>query len=250
MVMGTISIRLAGDLNDFLRPNQRHHILPLCLDRRTSVKDLIESLGVPHPEVGRILVGTNPVEFTYLVRDGDAIELFPRDNWIGEAAEQDEPQAGFRFLLDVHLGRLARNLRLLGLDADYHNDWDDAELARRSDRDQRILLTRDRQLLKRGCVDRGYWVRSQDPLTQTREILDRFRLRDRLRPEIRPWSRCLACNGELLAVDKETVLHLLEPKTRLYYQRFRRCRDCERIYWEGSHCRTLQQIVSALHEAR
>jgi uncharacterized protein len=145
------------------------------------------------------------------------------------------------FILDNHLGKLARYLRLLGLDTLYVSDAaDDAELAQTAHDEQRILLTRDRGLLKRSKVIYGYCLRTRDSLAQLTAVLHRFQLHE----EITPWTRCLRCNGLLRPVAKEAILDRLEPKTRRYFDEFRICEACGQIYWQGSHFAHLQKIVA------
>jgi uncharacterized protein with PIN domain len=153
------------------------------------------------------------------------------------AGPEQQPKSEPRFILDVHLGKLASYLRLLGFDTLYRNDYSDTELARTAQSEGRILLTRDGPLLRRRFVRSGYHPRSTNPEEQVREVVERFHLHGRARP----WTRCLACNGDLRPVSKEDVLHLLEPRTRLYYDRFRQCTTCGRIYWEGTHFKALRE---------
>jgi uncharacterized protein with PIN domain len=147
-----------------------------------------------------------------------------------------------RFILDVHLGKLAAYLRLLGFDTLYRNDYEDTELARTAQAEGRILLTRDGPLLRNRFVRAGYRPQSVDPLAQAREVLDRFALR----PLVHPWTRCIRCNGELHPIAKAEILPLLQPKTRLYYESFRRCGRCGRIYWEGTHFQALKEKLRLL----
>lgn len=163
--------------------------------------------------------------------------------WVPGRLQPPIPQRP-RFLLDVHLGRLARLLRLLGCDADYANHRDDPELVALARQQDRVLLTRDRGLLSRRAVTHGYLVRADDPVAQLEEVVDRFELCATLRP----FTRCLECNGELEDVAKAEVLHRLEPGTRREQHRFRRCRGCDRIYWRGTHHRRLTAIVDRIVE--
>lgn len=143
----------------------------------------------------------------------------------GESADQT------RFIADVHLGRLAAYLRLAGFDTAYEPPWDDPVLARRSADEGRILLTRDRELLKRSIVTRGYFVLSTIPRQQFAEIVDRFDLR----PLMRPFSRCARCNTPLREVAKVAVLDRLLPRTRREHNQFLECPSCRHVYWRGSH---------------
>ncbi len=239
--MTPVQLRFYEELNDFLPPERRKTAFAHELTRRTSVKDLIESFGVPHTEVEVILVNGNSVDFSYIVRPGDRISVYP----VFESLDvtpvirlRDKPLRDPRFVVDANLGQLARYLRLLGFDAIYRNDFTDEEVAQIAHQEKRIVLTRDRRLLQHKIITHGYFVRADKPREQVREILARLQLHGALRP----YTRCLRCNGELEDVDKEAVLEQLEPKTRLYYDRFRRCKDCGQAYWRGSHFNRMEKL--------
>jgi uncharacterized protein with PIN domain/sulfur carrier protein ThiS len=244
--MSRAVFRFYAELNDFLPLVRRSgSAFAHEFSGNVSIKDMIESLGVPHTEVDLILVNGISVDFRHIVRDGDSISVYP----VFEALDihpvlrlRPEPLRVPRFLLDVHLGRLAAYLRLLGLDTIYRNDFTDAELARRSAAERRILLTRDRGLLKRSAVTRGYCVRSSTPREQAREVVDRFDLR----ASIAPFRRCLSCNGLLQPVEKQLVWDQLPRGTRERFDVFYRCRDCGKIFWPGSHYARLQALVAEI----
>ena len=247
-----ISLRLYAELNDFVPGDKRHRTVAVTLRERDSVKDVIESQGVPHTEVDLIVANGEPVGFDYQVRDGDRIAAYPAFRSIdvsGLPALRPPawpPDGEPRFVLDAHLGTLAGHLRMLGFDTLYRNDYDDADLARISAEEGRILLTRDRGLLKRRQVVHGYHVWATDPEEQIVEVLRRFGLFDR----VNPFSRCLRCNGPLTRVTKESVLDRLEPLTRRYYDEFALCPACDRVYWRGSHYSRMQELVARLRPAR
>jgi hypothetical protein len=206
------------------------------------VKDLIESLGVPHTEVDLILVNGLSVDFRHPVCDGDTVSVYPVFGSLDiRPALRLRPQPLRRpaFILDAHLGRLAAYLRLLGFDSLYRNDFSDQELARLSADEKRILLTRDRGLLKRSIVTRGYCVRSVKPRGQIREVAERFDLSG----SAAPFRRCLSCNGLLHPVEKQAVRELLPPGTRERFEEFYRCTGCGKILWPGAHFSRLQSIV-------
>jgi uncharacterized protein len=245
--MPTATFRFYAELNDFLAPGLRQIDFTHSFNGEASVKDRIESLGVPHTEVGAILVNGRPVTFLYLVQDGDRVAIYPDFHVLpadGIALVRDPYQGERRFILDVHLGKLVNYLRMLGFDTLYRNDYADEELARIAGEAERILLTRDLGLLKRREVIYGYYVRSLDPSQQVAEVLHRFHLLD----AIEPFHRCLACNGLLAAVDKGEILDRLLPKTRRYYDEFYRCRVCKQIYWKGSHFERMQRFIEDLHK--
>lgn len=242
--MSTAIFRFFEELNDFLPPARRKVAFEHEFDRRASVKDMIEALGVPHPEVELIRVNGESVGFDYIVGHGDRILVYP----VFESFDVSEhvrvrPEALRvpRFVLDTQLGTLARYLRLGGFDTRYRNDYSDAEVARTSAEEGRVLLTRDRGVLKRRIVPRGYFVRSDRPREQLSEVLSRFQLRG----AAEPLTRCSRCNGILRDVDKAAIVHRLEPLTRRYYDTFRMCADCEALYWRGSHVRNIERLIAS-----
>jgi hypothetical protein len=213
-----------------------------AIDHRPSIKDLIESLGVPHPEVDIITVGGRSVDFGYLVRHDDRIEVFPPGTTPAVSPLihlWPALQAEARFVLDTHLGRLSGYLRMLGFDTLYRNDYHDEELAAVSSREDRILLTRDRGLLKRGIVLRGYYVRETSPRQQVRELIKRYHLVG----QIMPFRRCIRCNGMLRIASREEVFDRLPPRTRQEFDEFRVCVECASIFWKGSHYTPMQEFV-------
>lgn len=244
-----ITLRFYEELNDFLPPERRKLAFAHPLNNGGSVKDLIESLGVPHTEVDLILVNGVSVDFQYRVRDEDRVSVYP----VFEALDitplvhlRPAPLRDTRFVLDTHLGRLAAYLRLLGFDTLYRNDYDDPTLARISVEEHRILLTRDRRLLMHKQITRGYYVRARQPHAQLLEILARFDLFSARHP----FTRCLHCNGLIHPVRKASVEEHLLPRTRAYYQEFWQCADCGKIYWKGSHYARMQQMIAALEAAQ
>lgn len=193
-------------------------------------------MGVPHPEVGVIQVNAQRQEWGYVIQGEDQIVVFPRD--FKKISERG--MADIRFILDVHLGKLAHYLRMLGYDSAYQNDLEDERLAELSEKENRVLLTRDRQLLMRKQVEAGYWVRSLDPKEQLSEIRQVFGLG----ATSDQFKRCMECNGRLVPVEKEAILDRLEPLTRKFYHEFWVCPDCERVYWAGSHLERMSRLVN------
>jgi len=238
-------LRFYAELNDFLRPEQRGKCLVHAFWLPPSVKDAIEALGVPHTEVDLILRNGESVDFTALLQDGDEISVYPAFESLDITPVlkvRPQPLRLNRFVVDVNLGRLATLLRLVGFDTLYRNDYGDAELADISVSEHRILLSRDRALLKRGCLTHAYYLRNTDPSRQLLEVLQRFDLRAALKP----FSRCLRCNGEVVAVPPDTVAATLPPRVRARHHEFFRCQQCGRVYWQGTHyqrmCAYLAQI--------
>lgn len=237
------TLRFYAELNDFLPPARRQTAIERSLMGPTAVKDLIEGVGVPHTEVDLVLVNGQSVDFSYRVKDGDYVSVYPvfESVDIGSITRvRPDPLRELRFVLDGHLGRLAAYLRLAGFDASYERDLDDPGLAKQASAHGRVLLTRDQTLLKRRAITRGYWVRATQPRRQLSEVIARFDLKDR----IDPFRRCLRCNGTLAAVPKTDVLDQLPPRTRANYNEFYRCRGCGRVYWKGAHFEALTQILA------
>lgn len=236
-------IRFYAELRDFLAPQHRSGHVRHAFREPGSVKDAIESHGVPHTEVELILANGRSVGFDHQVADGDRISVYP----VFEALDvsslvrlRASPLRDPRFVLDVHLGTLARRLRLLGFDCRYERDARDEALVAISTGEGRILLTRDMGLLKRKVITHGTFVRATDPREQVREIVRRFQLAGR----ISPFSRCISCNGLLEDVPKSEVEGQLPPMTRQLYHEFRRCRACRRIYWRGAHHARLAALIA------
>jgi uncharacterized protein with PIN domain len=229
------------DLNDFLPTGRKDVPFTCSFQGPQSVKHLIESLGIPHTEVGSILVNDAITGFDYLTRDGDEIQVFPLFNSIGDNPELSRsfPPGDRRFILDNHLGRLAYYLRMLGMDCLYRNNFQDDDLALVTSQGERILLTRDRRLLMRNAVIYGYWVRSKTPRCQLVEVVRRYALSD----QMIPFHRCMRCNGILQPVNKEDILQRLLPLTRKYFEEFRICPDCQQIYWKGSHYERMNALI-------
>ena len=237
--------RFYGSLNDFLPTFRKQQEFIHLVRGHPSIKDTIEALGVPHPEIELILANSQSVDFSYSLQDGDRFSVYPHFTNLSLGSLQLlRPQLSLtRFVLDVHLGKLATYLRLLGFDTWYQHDCDDKELATIADCEQRILLTRDRGLLKRSIVTYGYWVRAIYPIQQTQEILERFALWSK----IEPFKRCLRCNGKLVSVELDQVSARLPTKTQQYYREFHLCQKCQQIYWKGAHYSNLQQLVKIFY---
>ena len=240
-------LRFYADLRDFLSSDHRSGMVTRSFDVPGSVKDMIEGCGVPHTEVEVILVNGEAVDFSYRVENGDRISVYPpfqafdiEPSWRVGPNRMPEP----RFVLDGHLGKLARYLRLLGFDSAYDVERTDPELVKISTGETRVLLTRDTGLLMHGVLTHGYFVRATNPREQLTEVARRFDLI----ASIDAFTRCTVCNGELLTVEKEEIADRLLPRTLQYYDDFRRCADCRRIYWEGSHHARLNEIVDRVAE--
>ncbi len=249
-----ITLHFYEELNDFLPQDKRSTDFNVEFKKVRSVKDLIESIGIPHTEIDLIIIdechdNRRSVDFDYQVQAGDHISVYPvsnspQEDRIKTLAElqhcQPQPLAEIRFVLDVHLGKLAAYLRMLGFDTLYKNDCDDPTLAEISARELRILLTCDRLLLMRKQIIYGYFVRNRQPQQQLLEIVSRFDLVK----NIKPFTRCMHCNGKTAAVDKQAIETKLLDKTKKYYNEFFQCHSCRKIYWKGSHYQKMQALIN------
>ena len=223
-----------GGLEELLVRRYRSDLTSYRFRDNPGIKDAIEAMGIPHTEVDVILANGISVNFSYPLHDNDLIDVYPvfSDIPITNPLKLTPcPPDHVSFVLDVHLGKLARRMRLLGFDVCYRNDLDDAEIMKIADRDGRIILTRDLGILKHRKVMHGYLVRSDQIDCQLREVLKRYELYG----QIHLWTRCMVCNGLIEKVAKAEVLDHLEPKTRLYYEDFHCCSSCGQLYWQGSH---------------
>ena len=237
--------RFYAELNDHLPPERQYQTIEKPFFVPASVKDMIESFGVPHPEVELIVVNGASADFSRLIHDGDRVAVYPLFESIDiqpELRVRPQPLRDLKFILDVHLGRLAGYLRMLGFDAAYTNSATDPELVRIASEERHILLTRDRGLLMHSAVTRGYWLRQTDSRRQAAEIIRRFDLAG----TVRPFTRCMACNSILLAAERAAVLSRIPPRTAELYDQFLQCAGCGRVYWPGSHYRRMRQWIEQL----
>lgn len=238
-------LRFYAELNYFLPPEKRQTAFSHNFFGQPSVKDVIESLGIPHTEVDLILAEDKSVDFSYRVKDGDRISVFPMFEAVDISRVlkvRPEPLREPRFVLDTHLGKLASYLRMLGFDTLYQNDYADEALARISAEQRRILLTRDRGLLKRSVVTHGYLVRADDPREQVKEVLQRFDLLD----AIKSFSRCMHCNAVLKNVGYEEVKSIIPPRVRQNTREFKQCQECKQVYWKGTHHRGMVEFINQI----
>lgn len=241
----TARFQFFGFLNDFLSKNQKEKEVAYHFKNNPAIKDAIEALGVPHPEVEVILVNEHPVSFNYFLQNEDQVNVYPPENlknWPQALPLREAVPEPIRFILDVHLGKLTKSLRLLGFDTVYENNYDDQTIAERATAEKRVILTRDIGLLKLKVVQWGYWLRSQNSEKQLAEVWAYYKLKSR----IQPFTRCLVCNGLLQNVPKEAVLEQLPPKTKIYFQEFHQCQTCHRVFWKGSHYERMEAFVQQL----
>jgi uncharacterized protein with PIN domain len=240
--MNSAHFHFHDELNFFLPRRRKNTTIEHPFDWRGSIKDMIESLGVPHAEIELIVVNSVSVDFSYLVKPDDRIEVYPRLASVSLSTKiLLRPLLPGRpsFVLDQHLGRLAAYLRMMGFDTLYRNDFHDEELAQISQTENRILLTRDIGLLKRSIVTYGYYVRETNPHKQLDEVVRRFALVNL----VLPFRHCMKCNGLLEQVAKEIIVERLTDDTAQYYNEFHRCASCDQIYWKGPHYQRMQQLM-------
>ena len=239
--------RFYAELNDFLPLAKRARSFGYGFSGRQSVKHLIEALGVPHTEVDLVMINGESSEFSRMVEDGDRVSVYP----VFEAFDiaplsrvRPRPLRRTKFIADVHLGKLASYLRMLGFDTLWEAGLDDEDLAGTASREKRIILTRDRDLLKRKSVTHGYFVRQTAARLQLAEVIERFDLA----ASVEPFTRCMKCNGELADVAAEEVAGLVPPLSRQHAAHYRRCGGCRQVYWDGSHFRRMQFFIVQMME--
>lgn len=244
-VTGFVEVRPYAELNAFVAAECRGVASRRPFRPHQTVKDVAEAMGIPHTEIDLIVVDGEPVDFGYRPRTGARIAVYPVFEALGiEPIERlrPAPLRDPRFVADVNVGKLARYLRLLGFDVQWSPTAADETLARVSTDDQRILLTRDRGLLARKVITHGLFVHAVDPVEQVVEVVRRLDLT----PRLAPFTRCMRCNDPLVEVPKSEVLDQLEPLTRRYYDDFRRCVGCGRVFWAGSHHDRLVTLVETI----
>lgn len=243
------TLRFYEELNDFLPADRRKVELEVPIDRGRSVKDAIESLGVPHVEVDLILVDGRSVDFGHKLEGGERVAVYPVFERLDIAPLvrlRPRPLRDPRFVADGHLGKLARHLRMAGFDVLWGNDWDDDRIVALSNAERRTILTRDKAMLRRREVERGYFVRAVESEAQLAEVVSALQLEGLLAP----FTRCRECNTGLEVVDKAAVIDRLPEKVRALYAAFKRCPGCDRVYWQGSHYARMKEFIDRLPGAQ
>ena len=241
-----VTLRFYEELNDFLPKDKKKKRFVHNFIDRTSVKDLIESLSVPHTEVDLILVNGISVGFEYIINDAEDISVYPVFESLDISDVQHlrpKPLRNPKFVADVHLGRLTRYLRMMGFDVYYKNNLSDDEIVKISSKERRAILTKDRGILKRNEVTHGYWLRSTKVKEQAIEVLKRFDLKN----QINEFSRCIECNQSLNPVPKEKIINELPEKVAYSQDEFYRCQSCNKLFWKGTH---YQKMLSFIQSAR
>jgi uncharacterized protein with PIN domain len=243
--MATVLLRFYAELNDHLPADRQATTFPFTVDEGAQVRSVIALAGIPTSEVDLVLVGGKSVGFEHSVHDGDRISVYPvfESFDISPALQvREQPLRNPRFVLDVHLGKLASYLRLLGFDVLYSTTYNDDELMSISLHERRTLLSRDRRLIHHPSLTHAYLVRANQSREQAVEVLRRFDLFS----SIRPFIRCLACNTLLRTVEKEDVRNRLPPRVSQAFNEFYLCRYCDRVYWKGSHYEGMRRWIEDL----
>ncbi|MDX1303024.1 Mut7-C RNAse domain-containing protein [Photobacterium sp.] len=244
-IMRSACFRFYQELNDFLLQKQRKRTFSYAFSGNPSVKDTIEAIGVPHTEIDVILVNGESVGFEYQMQGGEYVSVYPEFESVSIIPLvhlRSPPPRETKFVVDVNLGKLAIKLRLLGFDTLYRKDFSDSEIVKRSLDEKRIILTRDKGIFKYRAVTHGYWVRSDDPKRQLREVITRLQLENRFRP----FTRCSNCNEQLHPVESWRLKGRIPDDILLFSDGFMECEGCEKIYWRGSHydriCKWIDQL--------
>jgi len=242
MMSKSAVFRFYEELNDFLPKEKKKVGFFYPFEGNPSVKDAIEAIGIPHVEVDLILVNGKPVDFKFILRNKDSVSVYPvfeKLDISGVSHLRKKPLRKTKFILDVHLGKLAKYLRMLGFDTIYQNNYKDPEIVEKALSGHRIILTRDIGILKIKKVTHGYWIRSQKPKEQLIEVIEHFDLYK----SFTPFNRCIECNSKLRKVRKVTILHRLEPNTEKFFNSFFQCSNCRKIFWEGSHYERMTKFI-------
>jgi len=219
-------------LNDFLKPDKKNKQVIFPFNGSPAIKDSIEAIGIPHTEVDVITVNDHPVDFYYKISNHDKVAVFPLVATIITANSLTPAYVyPLRFVVDVHAGKLAKALRMLGFDVIYDNNYSDYKIAEIAADDNRIVITRDIGLLKHNKIKWGHWLRFQHIDEQIIEVVRKYNLKNK----IHPFERCIECNGKIESVRKEEIYELLPLNTREHFNEFYRCHECKKVYWKGSH---------------
>lgn len=240
-----ITFRFYAELNDFLPPEKRQKSFIHELKTPVTVREAIESLGIPLSEVDLILINSEPVELNYSVHEKDYVSVYPVFERfdISEVSKiRRRPLRESRFILDAHLGKLAKYLRMLGFDTLYQNDFGDREIIDIARKENRIILTRDKLLLRAKKVDHGYYVRETEKHAQLIEIVQKFDLFS----QFRSFTRCMTCNAELVRRDKREIEDKIDADTARIFKEFFYCPSCDKVFWKGSHFERMERLILSL----
>ena len=243
--MGEATFRFYEELNDFLTRPRRKVDFQAAFREKRSIKDMIESLGAPHTEVDLILVNGQPVDFDYILEDGDRVSVYPVFESLhikGVSRLRDVPLRKTRFVADTNIGDIVRIMRLLGFDVVFDAGMSNREIIDISNRGKRIILTKSKRLLKLKEVTHGVFIRPGTRAEQVKGIMDRLDIKD----QAKPFSRCLLCNGLLKRIGKEDVVNRIPEKTKACCDVYSVCESCDRLYWNGTHVMRMKKVVDQI----
>ena len=246
MTFPWVNLTFHNDLQMLLKKSHEGKMVEYALERRASLKDIIESQGIPHTEVAQILLKNIELGFGFIPGGGEAIDILPFSEEISVFTStllRPQPICSLKFMVDINVQKLARNLRLIGFDTTLVPVMRLVEIGNVATNQQRILITRNRELLKCNTVIHGHLLRSENHVIQLQETVKLYKLK----LHIKPFSRCMACNGDLISVAKQDITHRLEPLTQKYFNTFKCCNDCEKIYWQGSHHKQMLQLIAEVY---
>ena len=242
--MNRAYFRFYEELNDFLPPEKRKQTFEYYFELNPSVKDAVEAIGVPHTEIDLIIANGKSVSFDYLISDNDYISVYP----VFESLDisniihlREKPLRECKFIADSHLGKLARYLRIFGFDTIYEKKIGAEKIIEIALKEKRTILTRSVSLLKNKKITHGYFIRSENPVEQIKQVIrqsDLYKL-------INPFTICPVCNGQLIETQKNEIINIIPAQTALHHNQFKKCKSCQKIYWQGTHW---NKINSLLHE--
>nr|WP_262921400.1 Mut7-C ubiquitin/RNAse domain-containing protein [Maribellus maritimus] len=244
-VIRSSKFRFYEELNDFLPKEWKKTIFSFSFTGTPSIKNVVETIGVPHAEIDLILVNGESVPFGFLLKGNEKVSVYPAFETFDISSVirlRPEPLRKTQFVIDVNLGKLARKLRLLGFDSVFRNNLEDDEIVEIAVNEKRIILTRDKGVLKHSKVTHGYWLRNDNPKIQLKEIIERFQLQN----QFRPFSRCSNCNGSLRAIQKAEATGRVPQDTLQIFDSFWECTGCSNVYWEGSHFERINKWLERL----
>ena len=236
------TFRFYEELNDFLPKHRRKTDFEATFKGKRSIKDMIEALGVPHTEIDLILVNGNSVDFNYILQDEDRVSVYPvfeSLNITDVTLLKKIPLRRNKFIADINLGNIIKYMRVLGLDLYYDPLLSTREIIEISKRENRVILTKSRKLLKFKDVSHGIFIRPGTTTEQIRRIIYYLDIKDK----IKPFSRCLRCNTLLNIVLKEKILDRIPPKTKEFCDEYVQCQSCDKIYWKGTHFSNMKKVV-------
>lgn len=239
------TFRFYAELNDFLSDDWKNKPFTYSLKTPVTVREAIESLNVPLSEVDLILINSKPVELHQSLRENDYISVYPMFESFDIsplAKTRKKPLRTTRFILDAHLGKLAKYLRMLGFNTLYRNDFEDDDIIAIALKEKRIILTRDKPLLKSKDVQHGYYVRATEKHEQLIEVVRKFDLYN----QFKSFTRCMTCNAELIPKEKKEVIDKIDADTARIFSEFFYCPECDKVFWKGSHFERMEELILSL----